>query len=83
MPVNVGTIDQYVRIVVGLALVAYALQDGLFNSRMALGRVDRPGAARDGLLQELPALHCLRLFEPQGTPVTSDLDGEARDHCRM
>jgi hypothetical protein len=28
MPVNVGTIDQYVRIVVGLALVAYALQDG-------------------------------------------------------
>jgi hypothetical protein len=29
MPVNVGTIDQYVRIVVGFALVAYALQDGL------------------------------------------------------
>jgi hypothetical protein len=29
MSVNVGTIDQYVRIVVGLALVAYALQDGL------------------------------------------------------
>ena len=29
MPVNVGTIDQYVRIVVGLSLVAYALQDGL------------------------------------------------------
>ena len=29
MPVNVGTLDQYVRIVVGLALVAYALQDGL------------------------------------------------------
>jgi hypothetical protein len=28
MPVNVGTIDQYVRIVVGFALVAYALQDG-------------------------------------------------------
>lgn len=29
MPVNVGTIDQYARIVVGLALVAYALQDGI------------------------------------------------------
>ena len=29
MPVNVGTIDQYVRIVLGLALVAFALQDGL------------------------------------------------------
>ena len=29
MSVNVGTIDQYVRIVVGLGLVAYALQDGL------------------------------------------------------
>jgi len=29
MPVNVGTIDQYVRIIVGLALVAYAFQDGL------------------------------------------------------
>jgi hypothetical protein len=29
MPVNVGKIDQYVRIVVGLALVAYAFQDGL------------------------------------------------------
>ena len=29
MPVNIGTIDQYVRIVVGLALVAYAFQDGL------------------------------------------------------
>jgi Inner membrane protein YgaP-like, transmembrane domain len=27
---NVGTIDQYVRIVVGLALVAFAFQDGLF-----------------------------------------------------
>ena len=29
MPVNIGTIDQYARIVAGLALVAYALQDGL------------------------------------------------------
>ena len=28
MPVNVGTIDQYARIVAGLALVACALQDG-------------------------------------------------------
>ena len=28
MPVNMGTIDQYVRIVLGLALVAFALQDG-------------------------------------------------------
>ena len=28
MPVNVGMIDQYARIVVGLALVAHALQDG-------------------------------------------------------
>ena len=28
MPVNVGKIDQYVRIVVGLALVAYTFQDG-------------------------------------------------------
>lgn len=29
MPVNVGTIDQFVRVVVGLALVGYAFQDGL------------------------------------------------------
>jgi hypothetical protein len=29
MQVNVGTIDQYVRMVLGLALVAFALQDGL------------------------------------------------------
>jgi hypothetical protein len=29
MSVTVGTIDQYARIVVGLALVAFALQDGL------------------------------------------------------
>jgi hypothetical protein len=29
MLVNVGTIDQYVRIMLGLALIAYALQDGL------------------------------------------------------
>lgn len=29
MPVNVGTIDQSVRIVVGLVLVAFAFQDGL------------------------------------------------------
>jgi hypothetical protein len=29
VPVNVGTIDHYVRIVVGLASIAYALQDGL------------------------------------------------------
>lgn len=29
MQVNVGTIDQYVRIVVGLAFVAFAVQDGL------------------------------------------------------
>jgi hypothetical protein len=28
MPVNMGTLDQYVRIVLGLALVAFALQDG-------------------------------------------------------
>jgi len=29
MPMNVGTIDQYVRIVLGLALIAFAFQDGL------------------------------------------------------
>ena len=29
MSVNVGTLDQYVRIVVGLALFAFAFQDGL------------------------------------------------------
>jgi Inner membrane protein YgaP-like, transmembrane domain len=29
MPVNVGIVDQYVRIVVGLALVAFVFQDGL------------------------------------------------------
>jgi Protein of unknown function (DUF2892) len=29
MPVNVGTVDRYVRIVLGLALLAYAFQDGL------------------------------------------------------
>lgn len=29
MPVNMGTIDQYVRIVLGMALIAYAFQDGL------------------------------------------------------
>ena len=29
MPTNMGTIDQYVRIVLGLALIAYAFQNGL------------------------------------------------------
>jgi hypothetical protein len=29
MPVNVGSIDQYIRIVAGLALLAFALQDGV------------------------------------------------------
>jgi len=29
MPVNIGTLDQYIRIVLGLALIAYAFQDGL------------------------------------------------------
>jgi hypothetical protein len=29
MPKNMGTLDQYVRIVLGLALIAYAFQDGL------------------------------------------------------
>ncbi|WKA25519.1 YgaP family membrane protein [Bradyrhizobium roseum] len=29
MPVNIGKLDQYVRIILGLALIAYALQDGL------------------------------------------------------
>jgi hypothetical protein len=29
MSVNIGTLDQYLRIVLGLALIAYALQDRL------------------------------------------------------
>jgi hypothetical protein len=29
MPKNMGMVDQYVRIVLGLALIAYAFQDGL------------------------------------------------------
>jgi Protein of unknown function (DUF2892) len=29
MPMNVGKVDQYVRIVLGLALVAFAFQNGL------------------------------------------------------
>jgi hypothetical protein len=29
MQTNMGTVDQYVRIIIGLALVAFAFQDGL------------------------------------------------------
>lgn len=29
MPVNIGRVDQYVRIALGLALIAFAFQDGL------------------------------------------------------
>jgi len=29
MAANIGTLDQYVRIVLGFALIAYAFQDGL------------------------------------------------------
>ena len=29
MPVNIGKLDQYVRIVLGLALIAYAFKEGL------------------------------------------------------
>ncbi|MGC4057534.1 MAG: DUF2892 domain-containing protein [Chitinophagaceae bacterium] len=29
MPVNIGTVDQYFRIIVGFALVAFAFQNGL------------------------------------------------------
>jgi hypothetical protein len=29
MPVNIGTVDQYVRIVLGFALLAFAFQEGL------------------------------------------------------
>jgi hypothetical protein len=29
MSVNIGTIDQYIRIVLGFALIAFAFQDGL------------------------------------------------------
>jgi len=36
MPVNVGTLDQYVRIVVGLALVAYACRT-VFRFRDGIG----------------------------------------------
>ena len=68
MPINIGTIDQAVRIVDGLALVAYAPQDGL----MGLGRLDWSGAARDGVLQELPASTPLRLFELPSPPVRGD-----------
>lgn len=49
---NIGSIDQYVRMVVGLALVAFAFQDG----RMALGRIGRVRLACDRLFQKLPGL---------------------------
>ncbi|WP_291845843.1 DUF2892 domain-containing protein [Bradyrhizobium sp.] len=29
MPLNVGTVDRYLRVVLGLVLLAYAFQDGL------------------------------------------------------
>ena len=45
MPVNVGTVDQCVRIVVGLALVAFAFQDGL--------------PFKDGIGLDWPGLSCL------------------------
>jgi hypothetical protein len=50
MPVNVGTVDQYVRIVLGLALVAFAFQDGLSIQRWhwagLIGLVLLPQAGR-------------------------------------
>ena len=52
---NVGRIDQYVRIVVGLALVAFAFQDGP-SIQGWLGWFGRVRLAGDRLPQQLPAL---------------------------
>ena len=56
---NVGRIDQYVRIVVGLALVAFAFQDGpsIQGSPGWFGRISLAGHR---LLQQLPGVPRVR-----------------------
>jgi hypothetical protein len=58
---NVGKVDQYERIVVGLALVAFAFQADL--SRMALGGIGRLYPPCDCLFQKLPGLQCTGDFD--------------------
>ena len=56
MVTNVGTIDRALRIVIGLALIAYALKLGLPEHRLELGWLDRGRASVHGLYRQLPAL---------------------------
>ena len=70
MPVNMGTIDQYVRIVVGLALVAYALQDGLSIQGWHWAGLIGLVLLGDGLLQELPAISGDGYRDMRGSLIT-------------
>jgi len=64
MSKNVGTIDQYARIVVGLALIAFAFQDGLAIQGWHWAGLGRIRAAGDRLLQKLPGLRSVGDFDP-------------------
>ena len=57
MPTNMGTIDQYVRIVLGLALIAYAFQDGLDIQGWHWVGLLGVAPLATAFLQELPALY--------------------------
>jgi len=82
MPVNIGTLDQYVRIVLGLALIAYAFQEGLaiqgWHWAGLLGMVPLVTA----LLQKLPALCRPGHFKLPRPPVDQRFCGSRRNQRR-
>ena len=69
MSTNVGTIDRILRIVLGIALIAFALGFIAPGAHLRLARLDRGHPACDGARRLLPALQHRRAV---------DLPGQAR-----
>ena len=57
---NVGKIDQYIRIVAGLAMIAFVFKDGTLGSTWP-SAPDRRDPARNGVFLLMPSLHIVGL----------------------
>jgi hypothetical protein len=87
VPVNVGTIDQYIRIVVGLALVAFVLQDGLPIQGWYWAGLIGLMLLVTVFFRSWPALYHPWAFELYGSPIDRrlyvDRCGEIVKHCAV
>ena len=70
MTINVGSFDRLARLIVGAALIAFALRY-IAPGTGELGRLDRRNPDSDRTVRDMPGLQPVRMVDAMRTPASA------------